>query len=326
VKVRTGRLEGLAPRLQEIAPRVELATLPTPVLSYPHLAARLGLAELLVKRDDATSPLYGGTKVRGLEFFFGRALAEGRGEVLTVGSVGSHHALATAIFAREVGLGSRAVLFPHPEATDATRNLHQLTAAGMIPRTTGFLGFVPAIVRGRWSRAGGKRPLWIPPGGSTGLGALGAAEGALEVVEAARSGAFALPEDVVVAAGSCGTAAGLALGFGLAGARVRIVAVRVVPRIVASRAKILRFAKGGLRWLQRGGFTGEALFGEVALVQDEAGPGYAQPTSGGRDALALLTPEGVPVDLTYTGKAWAHVLSGALRGRRVLVWNTYGGP
>jgi D-cysteine desulfhydrase len=322
---RIGRLEELVPGLPAVAPRLLLATLPTPVVALPDLARELGLAGLLVKDDGATSPLFGGSKVRGLEFFLGRALADGRSAVLTIGSAGSNHVVATATFAREAGLASRSVLFPYPDPDHARRNAARLAALGAEARTTGWLGFLPALARGRLRRAGGTRPLWIAPGGSSGLGVLGVVEGALEVALAARAGIIAMPEDVVVAAGSCGTAAGLALGFALAGARVRVVAVRVVPRIVASRAKILRLADEGQAILRRAGLTQGVNLGEVAFVHTQAGPGYGRPTPAAEQAVARARAAGLRAETTYTGKAWAHVLSGALRGRRVLFWSTFGG-
>ena len=260
LRPRSGHLEALAPGLPAIAPRIVLADLPTPVTTLPDLASEVGLAELLVKRDDATSRLFGGTKVRSLEFFFGRALASGRTGVVTLGSAGGNHAVATAVFARELGMTARAILHPHPDAEHVRKNLDRLASLEADARTATWLRLFTTLVRGRLDSTGATRPLWIPPGGSSALGVLGAAEGALEVVEDARAGRITMPEAVVVAAGSCGTAAGLMIGFALARAPVRVVAVRVVPRLIASRRKILRLARGGLRILQRAGMAPQDEF------------------------------------------------------------------
>jgi D-cysteine desulfhydrase len=325
LRTRTGHLEGLVPRLTDVAPRLVLADLPTPVSVLPELARELGLSDLLVKRDDATSSLYGGTKVRGLEFFFGRALAQAKGSVVTMGSEGSNHAVATAMFAREVGMIARAVLFPHPDREQARQNVARLEALGADARPAGWLGLLPALLRGRLDRVAGTRPLWIAPGGSSGLGVLGAVEGALEVLEAVRAGTIRMPEDVVVAAGSCGTAAGLVLGFSLARAPVRVVAVRVVPRLVCSKRRILRLAAEGHRVLRAAGLRAAFTPGEVAFVEEQAGEGYARPTAEAARAVRVAGEAGVRAETTYTGKAWAHLLGGGSRGRRVLFWNTFGG-
>ena len=223
---------------------------------------------------------------------------------------------------------SRAVLFPHPDPRSRPQEPRAPRGARG-RRADGGLARAPAGPRcaSALGRGGGTRPLWIAPGGSSGLGVLGAAEGALEVVEAARAGVIRMPEDVVVAAGSCGTAAGLALGFALAGVPVRVVAVRVVPRIVASRRQDP--AARGVR--------GSAILAEAALSRGVDGRGgRRRPDRGGpglcagrhRPPSGRWPSPGPPVsaaETTYTGKAWAHVLSGALRGRRVMFWNTFGG-
>jgi D-cysteine desulfhydrase len=82
-------------------PRAPIADLPTPVERID--APRLAVGRLSVKRDDLTSPAYGGNKVRKLQFFLGRALAEERRTVVTFGAYGSNHALATAVHARALG-------------------------------------------------------------------------------------------------------------------------------------------------------------------------------------------------------------------------------
>jgi len=57
-------------------PRVELCTLPTAL----EVLEPEGMQPIWVKRDDLTSTLYGGNKVRKLEFLLGHALAENREE------------------------------------------------------------------------------------------------------------------------------------------------------------------------------------------------------------------------------------------------------
>ena len=89
----------LSRRLQ----RIKLADLPTPVKttevqvdSRPHA--------LSIKYDNLTGSLYGGNKVRKLEYIFPRVSERHCLRVATFGAVGSNHALATALYASEVGL------------------------------------------------------------------------------------------------------------------------------------------------------------------------------------------------------------------------------
>ena len=60
------------PRLAEQLPKSAIADLPTPLEQHA-LAANTAVASILVKRDDLTSKLYGGNKVRKLEYLLRRA-------------------------------------------------------------------------------------------------------------------------------------------------------------------------------------------------------------------------------------------------------------
>ena len=104
-------------------PYVSLGEFPTPVQKLNQLGRQLGLDNLFIKRDDLSGKVYGGNKIRKLEFLLGDALRIGAKEVLTFGSAGSNHALATAIYARQLGLKSISMLVPQPNAHYVRRNL-----------------------------------------------------------------------------------------------------------------------------------------------------------------------------------------------------------
>lgn len=307
---------------------LELASLPTPVREAPQLAEAWGLRSLHVKDDAETSRAYGGTKVRALEWLLGAARRSGRRSVVTVGPWGSHHAVATATFAREAGLGCRLVLFPQPDGPEvAWARAHLPAIADCV--WSGWIGYPFRLLAARLQRLDGTRPFPVPAGATSPLGVIGAAEGALEAAHAVRSGSLPRPDDVLVAAGSCGTAAGLLLGFGLGGcADVRVVAVRVTPRAVARPGRVRALARRAARLVARAGGPTPERLPELAWVDDLAGEGYARPTDAAR-AVLLEAKEAAGLDLetTYTAKALAHARTGRLADRRVLFWNTYaGGP
>ena len=66
----------LQARLERL-PRLPLVTGPTPLQEAPRLSAALGGPRILIKRDDLTGLMFGGNKVRQMEFVLGAALAEG---------------------------------------------------------------------------------------------------------------------------------------------------------------------------------------------------------------------------------------------------------
>ena len=85
------------PAIATKLPHVSLGIFPTPVEKADQLGSALGLDRFYMKRDDLSGAVYGGNKVRMLEFLLGGALRANAREVVTVGYAGSNHALALAI-------------------------------------------------------------------------------------------------------------------------------------------------------------------------------------------------------------------------------------
>ena len=77
-------------------PRQSLGFYPTPLHKLERLSRQLGV-ELYLKRDDLSGVnLFGGNKVRKLEYLLGDAAAKGCSTVFTYGATQSNHAMQTA--------------------------------------------------------------------------------------------------------------------------------------------------------------------------------------------------------------------------------------
>ena len=83
--------------------KTPFAALPTPV-SHHEIETPAGKNSISIKHDDQTNAVYGGNKIRKLEYIFQRAVERGAKRVATFGAVGSNHSLATAIFAKKLAL------------------------------------------------------------------------------------------------------------------------------------------------------------------------------------------------------------------------------
>jgi len=322
------------PALEGQLPRLRLGCLPTPVGRLPDWGGDAAPASLHLKRDDLSGTVYGGNKVRKLEFLLAAALARGVQEVLTVGFAGSNHSLATALYARQVGLHCAALLLPQANAHYVRRNLlasHRCGAELHACRTE--LGLLLAaglrLVRGRLG--GGSTPVYVPAGGSCPLGMVGYVNAAFELQEQIQAGALPEPDLVYVALGSMGTAAGLMLGLRAAGLKSRVVPVRVIGKRLARPAGMLRLLRRTVALLCRldPAFPRlEFTAADVASRDDCLGSGYARFTPAGVQAAERLRREaGIVLNGAYTAKAFA-VLFGdlqrqCLRGQHVLFWNTY---
>lgn len=329
--------------------RAGIADLPTPVDNCGDLLPLDDACEqvfpmhaLFVKRDDLTSRVYGGNKVRKLDFLLGDAVAGGCRAVLTFGAYGSNHALATAVHARSLGLEPHVVLSPQEPGPFAPRTLLAHAALGsVIHLVEGWDGRREAVLARRaLVERDGIEPYVIPMGGTCPLGAIGYVNAALEVAAQATSvqvgpveiatSDFVAPDVVYVAAGTVGTAVGLALGFALTERRPRIEAVRVTPLELCNEtvaASLVEETVAALRGLDPA-FPALTLADlDFTLRHDFFEPGYGVPTPETASAVALAETGGLHLETTYTGKAFSAMLSDATAGRirddHVLFWDTY---
>jgi len=288
--------------------------------SYPTPVSRIG-EHLWVKRDDLTSALYGGNKVRKLELLLGAARDAGKTRILTLGAVGSHQVVATALYGAREGFTVDAILVSQPASPHAELNVRVALAHGLHALACPAWSLVPAYVASRW----GSDAYFIPLGGSNALGSLGFVDAANELAAQVRAGELPEPDVVVVALGSGGTAAGLAVGFEQAGLRTRVLGVAVAPPTAVLRHMARRLAQktaavaglpvsAGLRAAKRLDVEGKWI-----------GRGYGHPTDEGRAATETASGLGLVLDPTYTAKAFACALATArssdARGE-VLYWHT----
>jgi 1-aminocyclopropane-1-carboxylate deaminase/D-cysteine desulfhydrase-like pyridoxal-dependent ACC family enzyme len=322
----SGRLlQQQVPGLDALVRPLELVERPTPVTDAHVLAQRWQLERLWIKRDDLSSPVYGGSKVRNLEFFLGHAKALGARSVATMGPDGSHQVLATAVFGQRAGLATRGLLVPNADTKQAGANERLLPAFGMeVIRCKRMVDVPFGYLRTRLTSLDGERPYWIPPGSHHPIGVLGIVEAAFEIAEAVRRGELPGLQDVVVPTGTCATAAGLLLGFAMAGLDVRVVAVRMVPMLLTGPGKMRRLAQRTLALLRAAGFARQVELGDLLWVDGFAAPGYGKGNAGSRQAASDVAElGGFRTETTYTAKTLAMFVGHELRGRRVLFWNTY---
>jgi D-cysteine desulfhydrase len=303
------------PALRERLPVVSLGTFPTPVERLRGLEAELGCAPFYVKRDDLSSPVYGGNKVRTLEVLFGLARAVGAREVVATGAFGSNHAVATVLHAPRAGLLAGAILFPQPKSWAALENFRvSVTRASSLSVLWHWLALPFAIVRAR-----APERFIMVPGGATPDGALGYVSAALELAQQVAAGELEAPRRVFVGVGSTCTSAGLLVGFAHA-ARLgigfrqppQLVSVRVTPWPVTSRFRILGLAlRTSARLAELAADpTLRLSHAELAplLETDGAalGPGYGLPSAPGLAAIELFRRHRLfALDTTYSSKALA---------------------
>jgi D-cysteine desulfhydrase len=286
-------------------PRASIGIFPSPVTrAYPHDDT------LWIKRDDLNAAECGGNKVRSLEWLLGGL---GKHEtILTGGGDGSTHILATAIHARRLGIPTVAVRWRHAMHPVAEAVARQSAAACV--RTIRTATVTGAFLRLAMLR---RSHHYIPPGGATALGTLGHVGAGLELADQIAAGELPEPAIVVVPLGTGATAAGLALGLGIAGVTTRVVAARVVPRIALAGPRIGRLIAATRRLMaERAGVDARTLRAvPVELDHSVYGGAYGRPLP--RPAQL----DGIALDATYSAKAATAAL--ARTERPTLFWLTF---
>ncbi|MCK4563519.1 MAG: pyridoxal-phosphate dependent enzyme [Verrucomicrobia bacterium] len=296
--------------------REKLALLPTPI--RPLAAIGDGL---FMKQDGLSGPVYGGNKIRKLEFLLGEAQAEGCRSVITYGAVGSNHALATAVCCRPLGLRAISILAPQQTSAHVRKNILMQCAVGaelhLCPDFSHFPEITEQIVA-RSYEEDGIDPYIIPSGGTNAIGALGFVEASFELAEQMQ------PDVIYLPMGTGGTLAGLLVGLRLAGLKTRVEAIRVVDRDFRNETHIKQLCSEVCAKL---GVDLEIDEDDIIIRDEFFGEDYGIPTPAGREAVEFFKArENVQLENTYTGKTTAALLhdlrSGKLDGQTVLYWNT----
>ena len=322
------------PLLGDKLPYVSLGELPTPVEKLHRLGEDIGINHLYIKRDDLSGKVYGGNKTRKLEFLLSNALHAKVKEVLTFGCAGSNHCLATAIYAQQVGLKSISMLMPQPNAHYVRRNLlmsHHCGAELHLHRSRLFvaLGTIYQLLRHRLKYR--RFPQLIPLGGSAPLGVIGFINAAFELKEQIMKGEMPEPNRIYVALGTTGTAVGLMLGLKAANLKSRVISVRVIDKNFANVRKMVKLFHKTNSFLHsldpsfpKLEFSGK----DIDIRHDFFGQQYALFTNEGMEAVTCIEKnEGIKLDGTYTGKAFAALIDDVkkqdLRDKVLLFWHTY---
>ena len=298
------------------------------------LAAELKLAWLGCKRDDLADSLRGGSKTRKLDYLLAVPPFRDAPRWASVGAIGSGHLVACTAAAQHLGRSLDAHLFWEPLSAGVIENL-SFTVSGPTALFNYGSRVSLALRRPRvlLSRFDHGVPV-LPPGATHPVAMLGLVRAGIELALQVRAGLLPEPDRLVVALGSGGTAAGLALGLGIAGLRTRVHAVATVEWPLVTLRRVQGLMRATRKLLQDLGLGHLAQPEPAPIHVDHGhiGPGYGIASQGALQAVERAASAGLTLEPVYTGKAFAGLLAAALlgqcEGERVLFWNTVrrGGP
>eukprot|EP00241_Pyramimonas_parkeae_P002086 CAMPEP_0114251124 /NCGR_PEP_ID=MMETSP0058-20121206/15096_1 /TAXON_ID=36894 /ORGANISM="Pyramimonas parkeae, CCMP726" /LENGTH=431 /DNA_ID=CAMNT_0001364891 /DNA_START=225 /DNA_END=1517 /DNA_ORIENTATION=- len=314
------------------AQRMVLGQLPTPIhqIQVPELPSG---AELWVKRDDLSGMQLSGNKVRKLEFLMADAKEQGCDCVITIGGIQSNHCRATACAARYLGMDSYLILRVGAEEVEKDPGLdgnllvERMVGAHLEMVTTQEYVALGSETLGQSLKARlekqGRKPYLIPVGGSNSLGSWGYVDAYAEIEKQMEEGNdMEFVDDIVLACGSGGTAAGLALGCRLSGSSTKVHAYGVCD----SPSYFYQF----IDKILQGMGCDQSSKDMVRCVQAK-GYGYAISHSDELEFMQhIALSTGIVLDPVYSGKALYHLFQEmkanpkAWEGRKVLFVHTGG--
>ncbi len=328
------------PELKSKVPYISLGSFPTPVKKLFNFGKILNHENIYLKNDSLSgSNLFGGNKVRKLEFLLGQALNNKSKSVITCGSAGSNSALASVTWANYLGFNTYSMLCPQLPTFYTRRNLLLTKYYGA--KISYFDSFDKVLVgierlSKKLKEKDGVEPTVIPIGGSSPLGSLGFVNAAFELKEQIDNGILPEPDYIYVCLGSAGTSAGLILGAKLAGLKSKIIPVGNsgdsngniefrTKRLVNKLNEVSKF----LMALDQNIKLEEFKRSDFENRYDFASYKYAQVCLKiASNISCLYNSENIKLDGTYAGKAFTAMVGDLiskkdLKNKVILFWNTY---
>lgn len=300
-------------------PRVNLSHTPTPLERLDNLSADYA-TNIWIKRDDCTGLAFGGNKSRQLEYYIGHARSLGADTLLTTGAVQSNHVRMTVAAARKMDMDVEVQL---EHRVDREQPEYHKSGNPFLVKLMGAkIHYYPVgededgadqamIDRAEVLKSEGRTPYVIPLSNArTPYGALGYVDAAEEILQQLASLSLT-PKRFFVPSGSASTHAGFLFGLlgNDCGIPVQGVCVRRDGESQQQRVITKIDSISELMSLDSGVDPSQVLCDDRFLA-----PGYGQPNAATQKAIETLARrEGILLDPTYSGKAFAAVLD-ALQG------------
>jgi len=286
------------------------SALSAPLQHFEQLGRTLGI-DLFVQRDDLLPFPLAGNKVRKIRAELA-ALRELPDLLVTNGGIESNHCRTVALFAARLGIDCHLVLHGTPDAAALSPALALLHTCGARTTVVPPSEIRTTVQQIRDETTDQGRSLHVIPGGAhSRAGATAYSTTGIQVFQDLR------PDVVIVASGTGATHGGLAAAASLGG---------VAPRVVG--ISVARPWDRGVHAVEEAAAWAGATDAAVEFDDSFRAGGYGPGDDLTLEAVALGWRYGLPLDSTYTGKAFSGLLAyarqGYLKSSRVLFWHTGG--
>ncbi len=286
-----------------------MSLLPTPTHRLNNMSARLKI-DLYCKRDDLTAFAFGGNKVRKLDYLVMDAISTGCDCLITFGAVQSNWCRMTSAAGKVNGLDVFLVLAGgKPEKDTANLLLDKLAGADIT--------YIESLEKDDIVRKvdrkiqelkdAGRKPYYMPVGGSVARGSLGYIQAMAEILEYSEKNDVEF-RDIIVASGSAGTQAGLVAGQVISGWQGRVTGMAVSRGSDEQEENVFNITKDTLEMVGHN-YNEDQLRALVKVDDNYLGEGYRMITPECSQAIEdFVRYEGIYLDEVYTGKAAAGLI------------------
>lgn len=313
------------PKLERLLTPVKLAELATPVQAIASLGPNAW-----IKRDDLTHPVYGGNKMRKLEFVLAEIRRKHSREVFTLGATGTNAGIAISMICEQENIPCTIITFPQKDSPTVQKN--QAWMQKFHARYDHRKTLWQAVLRYYLHPSRCKKDnYFLFAGCSNAVSTFAYVNAAFELRQQIRTGLCPEPAEIIIPVSSASTLAGLTLGVALAGLSSRVIGVRVAaeklgPFAACTPAVVNKMAAQALATIRQQ-HRGRAFkkIPSAIMNGDYFGPGYGEPTAAAQNAIAVFEKAtGLQLESTYSGKAAAAFLDRLpLQEKPVLFWNTF---
>jgi len=313
-------------------PKINFGNFPTPLQKLDSFGKKFSRSYLYVKCDNCSGSLYGGNKVRKLEYLLADAQKQKAKRLITSGFIGSNHALATALYGINNGFSVTLTLFGIQKGDYVCHNLIADYQSGAdIVHYESFDQYqqdLPRLLE-YYEHLDGTAPYLIPAGGTSPIGVAGYVNAAFELKTQLDTLNISGPVKIFVPFGTMGTVAGLIIGLKASGINSSVIAVSVVPSFVASKKALNNLLTDSISLFT----TLDLSFSKIRIVDDDYtidnsqfGEGYGISTEKTDQAIELFKQqESITLDPVYSGKAAASFVDHIVNNDNnhcYIFWNT----
>ncbi len=296
-----------------------LGIFPTP-LQHIQSSSKSGF---WVKNEGASHRLYGGNKVRKLEYLFALAKHKKSQRLVVWGDTTSHTVEAVVILGAECDFTIDVVVYPEHQLINSLSKQNNFAQTHTnVYQTNHFLSaFLLAKLKSLRPNS-----TYIPLGATTDYSTLGYVYAACEFVEQWQKQRLEWPKMIYLAMGSGGSVAGLAVGIALMDIPVKLNAVQTVDAAITNKRTLQKQISGVLNILGLKNIKAKPIIESHINIDNRfLGKGYGDLTEDSADAVAKAHDYGLELEQVHTGKVMAAILRDLIPGHQndILYWHTH---